>query len=474
LLSLNAANSAFTLLSNSAAIDAGNDAAAHNLALDVMGDGFPRLLGSHVDIGASEAHVVEHFGVGQVYGTNLDDVITLTDQVIGINRIGSIPNLLGSISALDVDTLAGDDHVYVAATTPTFVNRPPHIEPVEDQVTTAGTQLQFTINAFDFDEPSSGLNYSFVGNDHGASISGGIFTWTPDFTIAEQTTFSFQVKVTDNGAPQQGTTIFSGTPALSDIVDFSVTVLPPVPTNIHFDGGANDRPWRYILWDAAEGAVGYDLQQRIGDGGWTDVADFTPDNLDYPGYEFDNGVESSDSPYLDVSFRVRAFNASGARGPYSEPVRDYWSGTLSPLPYWNFTAQGATVTWSANQELDPITTEWIVERLASSAEGWIRVFDGTPTKNGTQYSYTDTNAVQGSHYVYAVDAVVDGFVVVRQSSVFDEAKAPPAIDLTFNDALSQNPPQLACSPKVDPDVMRVIAAQEGKETLDVDEAKEAA
>jgi len=33
---------------------------------------------------------------------------------------------------------------------------------------------------------------------------------------------------------------------------------------------------------------------------------------------------------------------------------------------------------------------------------------------------------------------------------------------------------LACSPKVDPDVMRVIAAQEGKETLDVDEAKEAA
>jgi hypothetical protein len=33
---------------------------------------------------------------------------------------------------------------------------------------------------------------------------------------------------------------------------------------------------------------------------------------------------------------------------------------------------------------------------------------------------------------------------------------------------------MACSPKPDPYVMRVVAAQEGKETLDDDEAKEAA
>jgi len=61
--------------------------------------------------------------------------------------------------------------------------------------------LSFTATATDADLPANTLTYSLVGTiPPGASItSAGVFTWTP--TSAQIGSFTFKVKVTDNGSP---------------------------------------------------------------------------------------------------------------------------------------------------------------------------------------------------------------------------------------------------------------------------------
>ncbi len=69
------------LLPGSPAIDAGDDAAAASLTTDQRGVGFPRILGSHVDIGAYEATPPDSFVV-----TTAADVVDANDGVTSLRE----------------------------------------------------------------------------------------------------------------------------------------------------------------------------------------------------------------------------------------------------------------------------------------------------------------------------------------------------------------------------------------------------
>ena len=104
--------------------------------------------------------------------------------------------------------------VTITVTAAPVVNRPPVLTAIGNQTATEGQQLTFTATATDAD---AGQTLTFSLQDTvpaGANIdsSTGVFTWTP--TEAQGPgTFTFDVVVTDNGAP-----------ALSDSETITVTV----------------------------------------------------------------------------------------------------------------------------------------------------------------------------------------------------------------------------------------------------------
>lgn len=97
------------------------------------------------------------------------------------------------------------------------VNIAPELAAIGNKEVDEMTLLTFTAAATDVDLPANGLSYSLVNAPAGTSIdsSTGVFTWTP--TEAQggnpNSTFTFTVKVTDDG-----------TPALSDEETIIVTV----------------------------------------------------------------------------------------------------------------------------------------------------------------------------------------------------------------------------------------------------------
>jgi N-acetylneuraminic acid mutarotase len=95
-------------------------------------------------------------------------------------------------------------------------NNAPEIAPIGNKSVTVGQLLTFTATATDVN-PGQTKVYSLVGAPSGAVInpSTGVFTWTP----ATSGTFTFNVKVTDNG-----------TPAMSDQEQVTV-VVASVPVN---------------------------------------------------------------------------------------------------------------------------------------------------------------------------------------------------------------------------------------------------
>jgi hypothetical protein len=82
--------------------------------------------------------------------------------------------------------------------TVTPVNDTPKLEPITTQTVVKGTTLKFLATAVDPD-PGQTKTYSLVGAPTGATInaSTGLFAWTPGVTG----TFTFKVRVTDNGSP---------------------------------------------------------------------------------------------------------------------------------------------------------------------------------------------------------------------------------------------------------------------------------
>src|SRR5207249_3235044 len=94
------------------------------------------------------------------------------------------------------------------------VNVAPVLDPIGNKSVDEERTLGLTATASDHDVPAQTLSFSVEGTvPLGASItSGGAFSWTPTESQGGQT-YTFSVKVSDNG-----------TPTLSDSEEITVTV----------------------------------------------------------------------------------------------------------------------------------------------------------------------------------------------------------------------------------------------------------
>ncbi|MBI4301530.1 MAG: putative Ig domain-containing protein [Chloroflexi bacterium] len=99
----------------------------------------------------------------------------------------------GSGAALAVGTVG------TLTVTVNVSNTAPVLGAIGDQTVDEGAVLSFTASAVDADIPANTLTYSLVGAPAGASINGstGVFSWTP----TDNGSFTFTVKVCDNGSP---------------------------------------------------------------------------------------------------------------------------------------------------------------------------------------------------------------------------------------------------------------------------------
>lgn len=107
------------LLPDSPAIDAGDidfDPGDFSPAInfDQRGETFDRVRAGRVDIGAAEAHVIlRPTGELEIYGTPFDDVITVADDEVAIDGIGTFAVDLALADEIYVDSLGGDDTVSI-------------------------------------------------------------------------------------------------------------------------------------------------------------------------------------------------------------------------------------------------------------------------------------------------------------------------------------------------------------------------
>jgi hypothetical protein len=123
------------------------------------------------------------------------------------------------------------------------VNTAPSLAPIPDYTVRRNRLLTFTNAAADLDLPAQVLTYSLDGTPpSGATVSAstGVFSWTPNATQAPSTN-TLSVRVTD-----------AGTPALSAVQAFVVTVTAPVPPAIH-------------LTDNGDGSVTLEWETVIGE-----------------------------------------------------------------------------------------------------------------------------------------------------------------------------------------------------------------
>ena len=113
-----------------------------------------------------------------VTGTNTNDyALTVT----AMNSVDSVAS--GAIIVRVTD--ANDAPVFPSFTPPAFEEY---------------TETTFDITATDEDSPAQTLSYSFVGPNHGATLTGGTFTWMPGEADGGETR-TFNVRVTDDGSP---------------------------------------------------------------------------------------------------------------------------------------------------------------------------------------------------------------------------------------------------------------------------------
>jgi hypothetical protein len=68
-------------------------------------------LGNQVDIGATEAHVMLHGTTLDIYGTELDDTISVAPGNVSIDRIGTTNVDVNAYNTVRVYALDGNDHV---------------------------------------------------------------------------------------------------------------------------------------------------------------------------------------------------------------------------------------------------------------------------------------------------------------------------------------------------------------------------
>jgi hypothetical protein len=493
------------LLPDSSAVDAGNPSAVVGQSgipdFDQRGEGFDRILGHHVDIGAIEAHVIHRpTGELEVYGTQLDDDITLIPDQITMDRIGAFAANVASAASVYLAALAGNDKVVATSLSRSVAlhggdgndtlaagagndlisggdgvddldggsgdddflvdpqesyidddytdsdqvppvrdqlgnrNHPPMLQSIPNRVAQAGTEISFQLVANDIDEPNSSLQFAFEGESHGASLSSnGTFSWTPSWETAEETEYTFRVLVTDTGDP-----------TLRDSQEFTIRVLPLSPSGLRvFGRNGSIAEEIYVEWQPLMGATGYVLERRAwNEEDWTQIADIS-----------ETIYRDSSYPIAAVEYRVQARNSSGVLTPFSYPLQEFFTfaDTSAGLyPVVTNDALGKLVQWapfdSPDWDFDVPVTEYIVERLEISSEGWKQLYRAPVDLiafNGDVYSFIDQTASAGTYYLYGVSAVAGGLRNSRfVTEVGFDANSHP-VDLSFlNIDYFRNPPQL--------------------------------
>jgi hypothetical protein len=121
------------------------------------------------------------------------------------------------------------------------VNDTPKLAPIGNKTIVKGNLLTFTVTASDPD-PGQTKTFSLIGAPAGATIgaSTGVFNWTPSVTGS----FTFKVRVTDNGSPvlysEQSVTVTVTAPALTGMAVSNTTAariseekIKPSKTTLH-------------------------------------------------------------------------------------------------------------------------------------------------------------------------------------------------------------------------------------------------
>jgi hypothetical protein len=117
-------------------------------------------------------------------------------------------------------------------------NTAPVLAVIGSQTVTAGATVTFTASATDGDQPAQTMTYALVNAPQGAVINAatGAFTWV----TAASGTFTFSVRVTDNGLP-----------ALSDEKPVTVTV-NPVATALRINAGGPAQTVSGTTWTGCQ------------------------------------------------------------------------------------------------------------------------------------------------------------------------------------------------------------------------------
>ncbi len=389
--------------------------------------------------------------IENVIGTQFDDVIegnskdntfdggAGNDEITGGGGVDSLDGGIGDDEFL-IDTnepylddqYADPDQVPVIRDQFGNVNHSPMIQPIANRTISAGSPFEFQIFANDVNEENVDLHFSFVGPSHGASLSSsGNFSWTPSWELTEETDFTFRVQVTDGGAFD-----------LRDSDEFTIRVLPTSPKGLKISGSFHVAIV-YISWEALDGAVGYVLERRTQGGEWNEIADTTE-------------TEYEDIPPLrgiTHEYRVRGYNSADEFTPFSAPVPIDRALSTSPLvPHASnteITPSGVLITWTPpdetfNFQTNAPITQYVVERMESTEEGWIVLYRGDietfDFDNGI-YSYFDDTAVSGVNYAYGLRTVTEN--AISELYAAGIGTLPGAIDLQFHSTTSWNPPDFA-------------------------------
>ena len=140
------------------------------------------------------------------------------NAVAGVATLAPTLNLAGTyVLTATSGSLAVDSTTFAIGA----ANTAPVLAAIGDKAAFATQALTFTATATDADTPVQTLTFSLVGAPAGAAInaSSGAFSWTP--AAGQVGSYTFTVRVTD-----------SGSPALSDEEEITVTVCPLTPVAV--------------------------------------------------------------------------------------------------------------------------------------------------------------------------------------------------------------------------------------------------
>jgi hypothetical protein len=156
------------------------------------------------------------------------------------------------------------------------VNQAPVLAAIGDRSVDEFAALSFSASASDDDLPANTLSYSLVGAPGGASInsSTGAFSWTPGEADGGST-FTFTVKVTDNGSPAHSdeeeidVTVgeVNAAPTLGEIGDRSVDEL--VTLSFTATAADSDVPTNDLSFALINGPAGASIDPASGAFSWT-------------------------------------------------------------------------------------------------------------------------------------------------------------------------------------------------------------